>query len=526
MLTPNISMGGDLRAQFSTGFGDNAVLYLFSKRYLPDQYRRSFAYNFNQRVTDAISERVERVSTVGGISPGACFLRDTADAAAAILPEASGQLLNTNMFKEAWTFLLIVDHTTANSGSPFMQTASAMPNVTFREIYSGWVMDEPVSTDITNFAMGYRHNPGAVFSITHHTKLSSTGVMMASGMCNTTSVVVNNDFVNGQTAEAIQINPGNAYDLRPEKVASGISCDTGFDGSRQFVGSVISNNRQSVAVNGALNNPAQHMKHIVAGLCDTSRLYRTPSEDIGFVPDTGSIASTLSGQLAMGDGRFGILNGDLDPSVPFNFDSLDKRYPGLQVQVIRQQSGPTVDYLNSGVATQQNVMNSLISAALPDIMVNAGLGDVAFTYCSWMNPPMGTNLPGEDGTFEFQDVGPLYQTDPNVLMQHCDEFRRSLFLDLFPIIRSTCGEFYLMVRSSISGETLIKLNLMDWGTMNQNGYYEQSNRFGGLNTGLVGAGTTFENNANQLTNVIQTVTQSCSMPTGMFDYPSEFNQRG
>ena len=518
MLTPNISMGGDPRAQFTTQFGDSAVLYLFSKRYMPDQYRRSFVYNFNERVTNEIAEKVERVGTVGGISPGACYLRGVTEAAEAIKPEAVGQHLNTAIFREQWTFLLIVDRN--GLGAPFEQAGGGPVN--FRDIYSGWVIDEPVSTNISNFNTGYSFNPGALFNVTHQTRLSSTSMLMSTGMCNSTSVLSNMDFINGQTAQAINDNGTTVFDLRPERVTAGINVEGGGDGSRVFAGAAVANTHKSIAVECGLNNPTQHMQRIVNGLCDTSRLFRTTTGDLGFIADTNGVASTLSGQLSCGDGRMGIVNGGIDPTIPFTFDKLDKMYPGLKVTVVRQESGPTVDYINAGAATPQNVMNSMISSALPDIMINNGLGDVAFTYCSWMNPPMGSNLPGERGTFEFQDVGPLYQSDPSVIASHCDNFRRALFMDLFPLILGSCGDFYLMVRSSISGETIINLNLLDYGSMNQKGYYEQSNRFGGLNTSMIGAQNTFENNANQFVNTIQQVLHTASVPSGTFDYPMEY----
>lgn len=522
MLTPDIGIGGNYRAQVTTQFGENAVLYLFSKRYMPDQYRRSFVYNFNDRVTNAIAEKVERVATVGGISPGACYLRGLTDAAGAILPEASGKAINTATFREQWTFLLIVDK--EGTGAPWdINTLQQDSQVKYRDVYSGWIIDEPVNTVVNNFSTASSYNPGAVFTVAHHTRMSSTANMMPSGMCNHVSILDNHDFANGITMQNLQNDGTTLYDLRPDKVANGITVDTGWDGSATFAGTAVTTYAKgSMAFDAGYNNPTQHLQKIVNGMCDTSRLIRSNGSDLGLIPDQSFISSELASCLATGDGRMSQISTGIDPTVPFTFESLNQKYPGLKVQVIRQPETAQLNYVNAGAPTQQNVMSAMLSAALPDIMIQHGLCDVAFSYCSWQQPPAGSGNPGERGIFEFQNVGPLYMVEPATLEANCLNFRRNLFMDIFPLITATCGDFYLMVNASIGGETLIDLRLQDFSSQNQNGYYEQSNRLGGVNTALVGVQSNFENNAAQIANTIQTVVNSAGMPTGMFDFPSTY----
>lgn len=522
MLTPEIGIGGNYRAQVANQFGENAVLYLFSKRYMPDQFRRSFVYNFNDRVTNAIAEKVERVATAGGISPGACYLRGLTDAAGAILPEASGKAINTAAFREQWTFLLIVDK--EGTGAPWdVNPLRHDSPVKYRDVYSGWIIDEPVSTVISNFTTDSRYNPGAVFTVTHHTRLASTVNVMSSGVCNSVSVLENFDFANGATMQNLQNDGTTLFDLRPAKVVNGIAMDTGWGGSATFAGTAVTTyGNGSMAFESGFNNPTQHMQKLVNGMCDMSRLFRSNGSDLGIVPDQTYITSELASCLETGDGRMSMVATGIDPTIPFTFETLNQKYPGLKVQVIRQPETAQVEYVNAGAPTQQNVMSAMLSAALPDIMIQHGLCDVAFSYCSWQQPPAGSGIPGERGIFEFQNVGPLYLVEPATLEANCINFRRNLFMDIFPLITATCGDFYLMVNASIGGETLIDLKLQDFGSQNQNGFYEQSNRLGGVNTSLVGGQSNFENNSAQMANTTQSIVNASSVPSSLFDFPSAY----
>ncbi|MDY2698114.1 MAG: hypothetical protein SOV61_00975 [Lachnospiraceae bacterium] len=113
-------------------------------------------------------------------------------------------------------------------------------------------------------------------------------------------------------------------------------------------------------------------------------------------------------------------------------------------------------------------------------------------------------------------MGPLFVMTPEQIQANADFLKKELMRDVFPSIRMNCGEFYLTVKSTIAGESIIDLRLMDWG--DQNGFIEQSNRLGGLNTPMIGLNTTLDNNARQIFETVKTLEETNKYPTTDFMY--------
>lgn len=492
-------------AMFQNRMGgrSRAVLYLFSKRYMPVQYRRSYRYSFGHDFNMALNEKMERMKTVGGFNRNDCYMRDVPAAASTILPDPTGQRVDTSALSDQWTFVLIVD--SILNAAVWEGTANSSP---IRDMYTGWIIDEP----IRNHFGGWMANPGAVFTTTHHMRLNAYQEMGPTGMKQQISVIDDKDYLPGQVAQTLQSDGQTLLDLRPEKVVNGICADD-FSDSYSVHGTTVQNYRESIPIDSSLNTPVHHLGRIVSGIADTVNIMRHPSRESEsfdmFHQGTDVMLSALGNNLTAGSSD---VYGILDPSKPFNFDDINQRFPDVDVQIIRQPENPAIDLIDAGAATPKNVFSSLLASSLPGVLTNYNFADVAFSYCSWRQP-VGA-LPGERGTFEFQGLGPLFVMSPEQIQANADFLKKELMRDIFPSILMNCGEFYLTVKSTIAGESIIDLRLMDWS--NQDGFIEQSNRLGGLNTPLIGVSTTLDNNARQIFETVKTLEETNRYPTTDF----------
>ena len=75
-----------------------------------------------------------------------------------------------------------------------------------------------------------------------------------------------------------------------------------------------------------------------------------------------------------------------------------------------------------------------------------------------------------------------------------------LDVTLFPIIKTAAGDFDLMVHCSIGGVSLIHLNLLDHAPVQ--GFVENNNLLGGINTATVGSDKDVSNNSAQLVSMV------------------------
>ena len=176
----------------------HVILYLFSRKYLPQQYRRPYILQFGGGFDRALNDKLAHLDTLGSNRYADMFMRDSTDALNSIMPDVCATPINTKPFEEKWTFMLVVDHTA--SPSPWASGSGSTP---YRDIYTGYVLDEPMPVGFT----GTRQpNPHAVFTTTHYTKLVGEATFMPSGVINSVMVQADKDILPGENIQMAQMN--------------------------------------------------------------------------------------------------------------------------------------------------------------------------------------------------------------------------------------------------------------------------------------------------------------------------------
>jgi hypothetical protein len=308
------------------------------------------------------------------------------------------------------------------------------------------------------------------------------------------------------------------FDLRPSKVVSSIVVDpVGDEFAVSGAGHAIANDGgASIPVDGSLNSPAQHINRLVTGFADATFYARGMREDDSALTHNSELfLDQLANQLS--DGQSFAPRGTLDPSRPFSMRQLDEMFPMLQVVVANRPNEWGFEVGDNAAPTAKNIFTSLISYSLPDMLINNFMTSVIFTYDSTMSEDPNTDLHLQrlGGRLEITHFQPLAVDTPDRIAENLRLFMIALKTDLFPIISYNVGPFRLIARASVDGESVINLQLYDFNDKPTN--VIQSNRFGGLNTPIIGTVDQLTNNAAQLYGTQKTITQCANFPE--FQYP-------
>ena len=489
----------------------HATLYLLKQRRIPDQMRRSHLYQFGGQFRDDLMNNLnDAMTTNHRYTAKDAMMPDVISAREAVLPSATGDMVNLKLFSDYWTFVLILDQ--GNSTDP-LGIASSIPS---RMLYSGWVISEPA----TKSGARWVFNPSAVFQTTHHTTMVIQQQMTPFGVNRQITTTGDFDYLDAQTAQALTQSPGtvNLYSLQPNHVAGAIVMDS-VTGSVSTAGkplaSLLQQGKGSVEIPSDLNSPTYHLKTIVGGLVDTIK--HTTGNDTDIF-DTGADAfmSTLS--HACGCGANFSTTSKLDPSKPFTMGDLTFKFgDGLVVNVVDQPYDTMIELANPGSPTKRNVMTAVLSSSLPPLLAEFGLADVSFRYNSWVKSDSLDTLVGvnDKGLFQLFNISSLYQITQDRLNNSWNLLQKYLRNTVFPIILANAGEFDLMVHCSIAGTSLINLNLKD--ELPESGLVETNNLLGGLNSPLIGAQSVAQTNACELANVVRQIAGPETSGMGMFD---------
>lgn len=466
-----------------------ATLFLMSRRMIPNQFRRPVNYNFGGEFRVALQENMDRAQRSGYNNLNAMMLEDRS-ARSAIMPSAIGQEVGLTTFSDQWTYVLVCDND--NGVSP-LGTISSIPS---RMLYSGWIMDEPVTRQ--NGTAGYVPNPNAVLQTTHHTTLTMQQQMVPGGMHGHVETTGDYDYLSPQI-QNLQVDSTPLYNLNPGKVANSIVEDPHNGLSFQIAAAPVAAEQKSIEIPTEINSPAFHLQKIVGGMADTVRHITNPSQGDMFAGNDVAL-STLSTFLSPGNNVFG---GDIRPDTPFTMAELQMRYgDGLEIVVCQQPYDLQYDLISGAAPAKRNVLSSIISSSMPALLAQFGLAEVAFRYNSSV-PVVGglgsTN--GERGVFQLLNIATLYAGSQTDIDSAWSNLQRFLKMTLFPIILANSGHFDVHLHCSLAGVSLVNLQLLD--EIMESGLLETNNLLGGLNTPLVGGKNELFANAGQLFNVVK-----------------------
>ena len=472
---------------------EQAVLMLFSRIYTPDFARRPMVYAFGGEFRRELSDRLANVGTLGGWQVSKGYFGKDACATSIVLPSPHADKVQMSVFSELWSFILIIN--TIKPSPSF----TGMPSMVSREIFSGFVCDDPVSTSLIMGQNSDIVNYNALLVTTHHTCFN-----LSDNIISPMSIESDTDIIPQQQAANIQMDGTALTSLRPDKLVQGmVPVDNVFDAGMMYSPVPLNQNTDiAEEVDASYNIPTTHVTKMVDGLAKS--IANTPFNNCLGVGDAmDKLTENLSAQLQPGYSCRLVFNQNrqmIRPDKPFTMGDLDLAFPGnsLHVQVCRQPAGQNVNLVDPMAPTIENQMTSLISSCLPVLLMEHGFTDIRLRYT--------TCDPNGHQAYKIEEdppPGTLVQLTQAYYSQKIQNLMDDIINDIFAIIRANAGEFDVMIECSVGGVTLVDLNLLDWHSQHQNGFMLTNNRLGGLNSSLIGSSSVSEGNQKQLSNVLQ-----------------------
>ena len=480
------------------GFSNDRVcaeLSLFSRAYTPDFARRPLVYNFNGAFREELNDRLSNVGSVRGFRASDAYFGKSNCASDLILPNVRAEAVNMSTFSESWTFILVI--TTVKNSMPY----TGMSGLVRREIFSGYVADDPVSTMLMNGNKSDFTNHNAILVTTHYTEFNVSDDMMKP-----ISSGVDADIIPQQIAANIQRDGTALASLRPDLLLNGVTPDDGIYSSKLTMSPVPLNqnakNAESIPV--TYNIPVTHVSKLVNNLADS-----LVDTDFNSTAGCGDALSTLtsnySARLQPGYCTASVLNkwaNVINPNKPFTIGDLINAFPGDSLSLItyEQPHGQAFDLVDTMAPTAQNQMSSMISMCLPPMLVEYGIADISLSYRSCDQSCDGIHK----GSYRWGDnTKPLAPVPQERFAGILSAFIDELITNVFMMIYANVGDFIVNISSSVCGTTLVDLTLLDWGSSNQNGFALTNNRLGGLNSSMIGSEEISTNNQIQLSNILQ-----------------------
>ncbi len=471
-------------------------LFLFSQRQIPDQVRRPHTYNFDGEFRMDLQDNIERKLKGQIYSHLDTLMMESMKAKHAILPSATGDQLRLNEFSDLWTFILVVD----NGSSPSVLGTRSFPG---RTIYSGWVIDEPVYN--SNTGHGIIPNPNAIFYISHDTVIACPTMYTPSGYANVPDVMGDFDYLPGQIAQQVQINGENLYNIAPKYLINSIIQTDSM--SMEVSPTPVSVHEKSIELPTDPNNPMQHLGTLVGAVGDSilNSKNNFSANDILDSFDNKTLLQSMSNMVNPGYNNF---PGHIDPKEALPFSVLLQKFNNdVDIVVCKRPYECQYDLSSPVATTRRNVFSALLSTSVPTILANCNLAEIAFRYNSFERPEGGLgSMGGARGIFQLLNIASLYQCDQQTLGSYWDNFQYQIKATIFSIIETTGGHFDLTMHCSLAGATLINLIMLD--DVREPGLIETNNLLGGLNTPLIGSANVVTNNAAQLCNIVQDMTNN------------------
>lgn len=474
----------------------HAELSLFSKIFTPDFARRPMVYNFGGEFRQELSDRLASVGTLGGYnrsqSKFGYFGKDSC-AASIVIPSTRADAVHMSTFCEVWSFILVV--TTVRNNPGF----TAIPPIITKEVFSGYVIDDPISRVLMTGNKSDITNKNAILVTTHHTSYH-----ISDNIVNTISVDNDKDIIPQQIASNIQADGAALASLRPDRLASGIVATDIFDPTVMTTPVPLNQNTDKAEeVDTVYSLPTAHVTKLVNGLANS--ISNTNFATCPGVGDAMSeLTSNLSAQLSPGYSSMVALEDSkkaIRPDKAFTIGDLDAAFPGdsLLVLINTQPQGQQVDLLDPLLPTRQNQMSSLISMCLPPLLIEHGFSEIQFRYCSYDVSGDGMNK----GSYQIQSASTLCELTREMYHAKLSALMSDIINDVFMIVVANTGEFNVCINCGVGGVTLVDLTLLDWSSEHQQGYNFTNNRLGGLNSSLIGDINVSNSNQQQLCGILQ-----------------------
>ena len=485
---------------------DEVILLVYTPKMVPTQVIRPYQYSFTGDVIEGFAE-VDYNREKG--TP--MSFKDCDKLHEALIPDANGIKVHNDLLSTRWTFTLILTLTE----SSYKKIVFGKRNKT---IAVGYFTEEPFAPD-TLYGTTPIINHNSVMVFTHSTTISLGiatnvgvgGVQENGGYINRDGDTFSNALSQYMTTDMYTMTPG---DLRQSVSHTKLN---DFDGLG-LGGELTIDNSGKVSLNvtpqeSALNtftaptmikstqkSPKHHLMDIGRAL----------TKGISIVGDNDNIYSEID--LGIDSDVEDIMNRELpyrnsitvesaiDPTnkgrTNITMMQFEKAFPNATIQPIQLNYTSEWEITPQDYVTQETVLGSIIAPTVQSLATGVGLSEIAFHYCSY-NPSMLTS----DGNWEIlTDPFCIHATqDPQHVKKTAMRFMQHMEQDLFPILKHLGGEFEMIVRYDMVGETLVDFRYLD--NPHIKGFLEIPNRFSSIVSPNIGNLDMFTNNVNNLQNL-------------------------
>lgn len=488
--------------------GAQATLFLYTPRRYDNQVIRPAVYNFSEDAVDAIL----RTGGSMGSALNRTDVTTTQPVAEMIRPDTQGIRINTEIWSNNWTFVLVVKLPYGYRGS----VSGARGTRTI--VMSGNCLDEPIS-ELSMMTSTPMVNPNCRL-VVHSRQVLSDGnaSISANGMHAFTDIQASNDLINQSLN--VQANNQDLYILRPYDLIQNHHVEP--DGATISSPGVcaLSAANEKTPVQSILKVPGSHVNQILQSL----DVARNQMDVMDYAPrgmDSFGGMSGLSGAADIDQFRTFVEEGlsgyqanamietGIDSTSIFTIAEVERTYPSLQVQPQRIANLPQYNVLPQDINNPKIAYSSMISSAVSALAIECGLSSISFMFIS-RDPTKRNDIE----QFSFQVVpGSVYLISPpkdpgliDMTMVGCVEsFRKMFATRVAPFIAGSVGTFEVSVQYSNNSETLVNLQLLDWDyntNLSDNAYVESPNRLGNLSATVVGSHDHFVSNASELNQLV------------------------
>ena len=466
----------------------SAVLYIFTPRSITKHYKRPLVCNFNHEFSENLYKTLQSSVGMGkSHTPHIERLLNMPSSLSAIVPSNDGNLVNTDMLSQNFTFMLMV-----NNDVPTYNGEMFSSHCNNKTIYTGFCIDEPIN--MTNHGQGHTPNEGAYIVITHKTVINATPQIDPRGSRNRIDTISDVDVLPGQTLATMSTEPmfvNRPGDIRDMTVQDGIDIVTTMTPEKS-----VCSEESHIPMTAKLNSPKEYNRLVVSGIASAFEAISDAeySGTLGAV-DVPLFSTNSAPGLVGSDNMNSHIDTYLADNTNESFIGLDINRP-INIGVLIRTYNPQIVPIQVPGTEQftprpqeykcpQNVFSSLISSAMPTFMANIGIAEFAFAHNSY------------HGQTKVLNVAPFAPIGEVELQSRIDVLLRMIDNNIFSIIRNMVGEFDVTISASNIYDTHVELNLMD-SSLAPGEIYQHHTFLGGIGNNLTAGSNIISHNSASL----------------------------
>ncbi len=495
---------------------DKAVMYIFRPhvRQFEDVAIRPYSYSFDENFLNTASEMIDMVSK-NYTRPSVDMYRGNLNDY--LMPEKAPSLLvRASNLENHYRFILIITESGSGLITNHTQAASSSSSQ-MRRIYTGFFNDEPFNP-LTHIGGKRTYNRSALLIVTHKTKLNSTYGSGPYGGTMQLSNLRSDEIINPELSKSLTVSlRSNVPSLRlmtPDNLIGSLSfnSDEGTAFSMPGSQSNLLEDQGVIPMADILEMPSENVSTLLNGIMsyqDEQSHYERLStkrakahwED-EFLDEAQKRAKLVHHlKLPRANDHHSEFDFDLNRPISLGFvdDQCDGHLVIQDIDLPTPQFYETADQREIGTVNQ---FSYLIATVLPPLLNTAGLNRLQFDY----------QIAESRGQVQrqFRPYGSEAQiagVPTQDLFSMIKAVEYELINGIFDVIYRSVGAFGVMVDCSVTGNTIVRLNLADHGVKYRNtADFVMPSSLGGLISPMIGDDLIFTSNAQNTANMIDHVT--------------------